>query len=52
MGLITWGRAYKVGGCISLYQVLDGCFIKVTTIEEVLFGGAKGGYGHLVEVAV
>ena len=52
MGLMTWGGAHKLGGCILLYQALDGCSIKVTTIKELLLGGAKGGCGHLVVVAV
>ena len=50
MGLITRGKAYKLGGCIFPYQALDGHSIKVTTIEELLLGGAKGGCGHLMEV--
>ena len=52
MGLMTWDGAHKLGSCIFPYKVLDGHSIKVTTIEELLLGGAKGGCGHLVEVAV
>ena len=54
MGLMTWGGAHKLGGCIFPYKVLDGHSIKVTTIEELLLGGAKGGCltesGRLMEV--
>ena len=39
VGLITCGGAYKLGGCIFLFQALDGCSIKVTTIVELLLGG-------------
>ena len=33
-----------------MYQVLDGCLIEVTTMEELSLGWQKGGCSRLIEV--